>query len=152
MHPFFHSYPFTLFFSGQLFLWCLVEEGEWRMGPILPECRFKGFSSLVYAILEFHFFTKLLYILTQVFLKWILGMFSIFRPLLSECTSTKWSSLLVNWLLWVLTGIFWLYLILARSQRVSQYTQVHKLGLPEASLQPFRIRPTSWTFFLKWKQ
>ena len=35
--------------------------GEWRIGPVLPECRFKGFFSLVHASLEFHFFTKLLY-------------------------------------------------------------------------------------------
>ena len=71
MHPFFYYSPSFLFFIGQLFLCCVPKEGVWRIGPILPECRFKGFFSLVHASLEFHFFTKLLYplnLLTTPFL------------------------------------------------------------------------------------
>ena len=52
MHPFFHSSPFFPFFSGQLFLCCLLEGGVWRMGPFLPNCRFEGFFSLVHATLR----------------------------------------------------------------------------------------------------
>ena len=61
MHPFFHSSPFFPFFSGQLFLCCLLEGGVWRMGPFLPNCRFEGFFSLVHAGLKIHLFDKALY-------------------------------------------------------------------------------------------
>ena len=61
MHPFFHSSPFSPFFSGQLFLCCLLEGGVWRMGPFLPNCIFEGFFSLVHASLKIHLFYKALY-------------------------------------------------------------------------------------------
>ena len=61
MHPFFHSSPFFPFFSGQLFLCCLLEGGVWRMGPFLPNCIFEGFFSLVHASLKIHLFYKALY-------------------------------------------------------------------------------------------
>ena len=63
MHPFFHSSPFFPFFSGQLFLCCLLEGGVWRMGPFLPNCRFEGFFSLVHAGLKIHLFDKALYMI-----------------------------------------------------------------------------------------
>ena len=62
MHPFFHSSPFFPFFSGQLFLCCLLEGGVWRMGPFLPNCIFEGFFSLVHAGLKIHLFDKALYL------------------------------------------------------------------------------------------
>ena len=65
MHPFFHSSPFSPFFSGQLFLCCLLEGGVWRMGPFLPNCIFEGFFSLVHASLKIHLFDKALYFTSQ---------------------------------------------------------------------------------------
>jgi len=65
MHPFFHSSPFSPFFSGQLFLCCLLEGGVWRMGPFLPNCIFEGFFSLVHASLKNHLFYKALYTMSD---------------------------------------------------------------------------------------
>merc|ERR1711951_324650 len=58
--PFFTPLP-SLHFCGQLFLCCLVGGGVWRMGPFLPNCRFKGFFILVHTSLKMHLFFKALY-------------------------------------------------------------------------------------------
>ena len=68
MHPFFHSSPFSPFFSGQLFLCCLLEGGVWRMGPFLPNCIFEGFFSLVHSSLKIHLFYKALQINSAYFI------------------------------------------------------------------------------------